>query len=62
MWEDPIVEEVRQARDRFARGLDYDLDAIFADLVNHQEEAREQGWQIVSLPPRKPELPTRSAA
>lgn len=62
MWEDPIVEEVRRARDGYARGLDYDLDAIFADLEKRQEEAREQGWQIVSFPPREPELPTRSAA
>jgi hypothetical protein len=43
MWEDPIVAEVRRARDEYARALDYDLDAIFADLRQQQEKAREQG-------------------
>jgi hypothetical protein len=32
MWNDPIVDEVRRARDEYARALDYDLEAMFADL------------------------------
>jgi hypothetical protein len=61
MWEDPIVEEVRRARDEYARGFGYDLDAIFRDLQNQEETAREQGWQIVSMPPRKPDVPPEGA-
>lgn len=33
---DPIVEEVRQARDEHARRFGYDLDAICADLMARQ--------------------------
>ena len=28
-WEDPIVEEVRQIRDAYAKQFNYDLDAIY---------------------------------
>jgi hypothetical protein len=30
-WRDPIVEEVRAARDAYAASLDYDLDLIYED-------------------------------
>jgi hypothetical protein len=62
MWKDPIVEEVRRTRDSYAAELAYDLDAIFADLHEEQERARTEGWEIISMPPRKPDLPKRSAA
>jgi hypothetical protein len=32
MIDDPIVEEVRRARDELARKFNYDIHAIFADL------------------------------
>ena len=32
MWEDPIVEEVRKARDAHAAKFNYDLQAIYRDL------------------------------
>jgi hypothetical protein len=54
MWNDPIVEEVRRAREEYAARFDHDLDAIFRDLQDCQDEAREDGWTIVSLPPRPP--------
>ena len=38
MTDDPIVEEVRRLRDEYARRFNYDVDAIFADLVARQEE------------------------
>lgn len=62
MWTDPIVDEVRRAREEYAAGLGYDMDAIFRDLQVRQEEAREDGWTIVSLPQPKPEAPSNSAA
>ena len=31
-WKDPIVEEVRRARDAYAKQFNYDLDAIYRDL------------------------------
>lgn len=32
VWKDPIVAEVRKARDLRAARLNYDVDAIFADV------------------------------
>jgi len=50
MWKDPIVEEVRRARDAYAAKFNYDLDAIVADL-----KAKEQagGRKVVSFPPKR---------
>ena len=50
MSEDPIVEEVREAREGHAVKLNYDLAAICRDLKRQQEE---EGWKVVSLPPRR---------
>ena len=44
---DPIVEEVRKARDEHARAFDYDLAAICADIRKHQ---RECGHPLVRCP------------
>jgi hypothetical protein len=51
MWDDPIVEEVRKAREEHAARFDYDLDRIFQDL---KERERQSGKQVVSLSPRRP--------
>ena len=34
---DPIVEEVRKARDAYAKRFDYDLDAICRDLQANRD-------------------------
>jgi hypothetical protein len=47
---DPIVEEVRRARDAHARQFNYDLDAICADLKKREEAS---GRPTVSLPPKR---------
>jgi hypothetical protein len=52
MWKDPIVEEVRRARERHAAKYHYDLDAICQAL---REEERRSGRRVVSLPPKKPQ-------
>ena len=46
---DPIVEEVRQARDAYASQFNYDLKKICKDL---KEKEKEYGKRVVSLPPK----------
>lgn len=36
-WSDPIVEEVRRARDAYAARFNYDLRAIFRDLKEQEK-------------------------
>jgi hypothetical protein len=62
MWNDPIVEEVRRTREEYAARFNHDLEAIFRDLQDQQEQARREGWEVVSLPPRRPEHPASTAA
>lgn len=44
-WSDPIVDEVRRARDAYAARFNYDLDAIFRDL---KEREKRSGRKYVS--------------
>ena len=46
---DPIVEEVRKARDEYAKRFNYDLDAICQDLRSKQGA---DGRKVVSFPPK----------
>jgi len=46
---DPIVEEVRKARQDHAREFNHDLFAIYNDLKRIEEEC---GHKVVSLPPK----------
>ena len=50
-WKDEIVEEVRMARDRYAREFDYDLKRMFEDL---QKKEREDPAPRADLKPLKP--------
>ena len=50
MWEDPIVEEVRKAREAHAAQFGYDLRAIYKAL---KEEEAASGHKYVSLPPKR---------
>ncbi|MDW7709365.1 MAG: hypothetical protein SCH98_02730 [Deferrisomatales bacterium] len=43
MWKDPIVEEVREARDRVARRFGWDLTALVEYL---REKAREEAAEV----------------
>jgi hypothetical protein len=43
---DPIVDEVRRARDAHAARFNYDLDAIFRDI---KEQERSSGRKFVSF-------------
>ncbi len=55
MIDDPIVAEVRKARDEYARRFDYDLDAICKDL---QEKQSQSGRKVVSFLPKRPKRAT----
>jgi hypothetical protein len=44
-WSDPIVDEVRRARDAYAARFHYDLRAIYLDL---KEQEKRGGRQLVS--------------
>lgn len=49
MQDDPIVEEVRKAREDYAKQFDFDLDAICDDL---QKKQMKSGKKAVSFPPK----------
>ena len=55
---DPIVEEVRRARDAHAQRFNYDLDAIVEDLKKREKEL---GLATVSLPPKRMARKKKSA-
>jgi len=55
MFEDPIVDEVRKARDEYARQFNYDLDAICRDL---REKQKKSNRKVVSFPPKRTEQST----
>ena len=55
---DEIVDEVRKAREDYARQFDFDLDAICRDLRQKQQAGARR---VVSLPPRRPK-PVRHGA
>ncbi|MBV9390185.1 MAG: hypothetical protein JOZ78_27480 [Chroococcidiopsidaceae cyanobacterium CP_BM_ER_R8_30] len=55
MWTDEILEEIHKIREEYAKSLNYDLNAIFADLRKKQAES---GREVVNLS-RKRNLTTR---
>ena len=56
--EDPIVAEVRAARDAHAKKFNYDLDAIFEDFVKSRVEHEKMGFKYVTLPAKR--IPKRT--
>jgi hypothetical protein len=57
---DPVVAEVRRARESYAAQMGYDLQAIYRDLKRQEQEG---GRKLVSLPPRRPRIaPKRGVA
>ena len=59
MWNDEIVEETRQVRDRYAVKFNYDLDAIYRDLKKQEKQNPEK---FISLPPKEPEVVPQAKA
>lgn len=58
MWEDPIVKEVREAREAYAAQFNYDLEQIAQD-IKRQEQA--SGRTFVRFSPR-PARPLQTTA
>ena len=65
-WSDPIVDEVRRARDAYAARFHYDLRAIYRDL---KEQEKHSGRKVVSYAnrsaggePAKPSPPAVAAS
>jgi len=42
MWKDPIVEEVRKAREELARRANYDLHTFFENLRKNEKKRRNR--------------------
>jgi hypothetical protein len=57
MARDPIVDEVRQFRDAYAKRFHYDLEAICRDIRAKQTQC---GRNVVSLPPKPVQAPLGS--
>ena len=51
MIEDDVLQEVRAARDAYARSHGYDVHAMVADL---RAKDLAGDWTVVSRPPRRP--------
>jgi len=49
MKREPIIDEVRQFRDAYAKRFHYDLEAICRDIRARQTQG---GRKVVSLPPK----------
>jgi hypothetical protein len=47
---DSVVDEVREARDAYAKRFNYDLQAICRHLKEHEKKG---GGKLVSLPPKR---------
>ncbi len=54
MWQDPIVEEVRKVREEHAAKFHYDLEAIYRDLKDQDEQDPRRS---VSLAPKRSAAP-----
>ena len=52
MWEDPIVQETREAREELFARFNHDLGALCRFL---REREREHADRVVTLEPRRPE-------
>jgi hypothetical protein len=60
-FSDPIVDEVRSAREAIVKACDYDLDKLALSLKEHEKKS---GRKVVHLPPKPatPLAPARKAS
>ena len=59
VWQDSIVEEVRKARDAYAKQFNYDLDAIYRDL---KAKERQSGRLVIPCPSKRAKVPDQQSA
>ena len=57
MWIDPIVQEIRAARDAHAVAQHCDAELIYAEIKQNEQFNKLQGLKYVNLSPR----PARTA-
>ena len=48
MWNDPIVNEVRKARENIAKKCDYNFDKLFKMLKVGEARSKKLGWKVIS--------------
>ena len=58
MPENEIIAEIHRHRAEHARECNYDVDVIFARMGEELERLKAEGWEVVSLSPRRIEEPT----
>jgi hypothetical protein len=58
MWNDLIVEEIRQYRDEYERKFNYDLHEICQDIRKKQGQ---DGRRVISLSPRPAKITPKVA-
>jgi hypothetical protein len=51
MWKDPIVEETRKLREKYASKFNNDIDAIYENIQLRQMQSKKK---LFSFPVRKP--------
>jgi hypothetical protein len=58
MWQDPIVAEVRQARETHAAQFNFDLRAIYLALKEQEEQSQREKVSFAPkrIPPVKTEI------
>jgi len=56
MWQDPIVAEVRQAREAHAEQFNFDLRAIYRALKEQEEQSQRE--RVSFAPKRIPPIET----
>ena len=49
---DPIIQEVREAGQAYLESFKGDRRAMLADIRRREEQARSEGQQLISLPPK----------
>lgn len=57
MYRDEIIDELHQIRDAYAARFGYDLDAIYRDIKEQEQQERLNGRVLVTLPPKRLEQP-----
>lgn len=55
---DPIVEEIRAARDAIARECDYDIEKLARTIREHETKG---GRKLVKFPPRRPTVARKAS-